>query len=195
MADDSPNTTQLEAVNTMLSTIGEAAVADLTGSLPADAAMAQGALLEISRTVQLEGWDFNTVERVEFPLDGGGEIPITGNVLRVDFPQHPTDDIKVGAKLYNKTEKTFIYTSTRTADEVVYFRQWGDLTEEARRYIMIRAARVFSQRAVGAGDLRAFTVQDELDARALIVKAQINSGNLNMLGLNETSLRPPRRFP
>ena len=42
-------TTELEAVNTILSTIGEAPLNTLTGSLPVDGTMAQNILDEINR--------------------------------------------------------------------------------------------------------------------------------------------------
>ena len=70
MATITTRTTQLEAVNTMLSTIGEAPVNSLTGSLPVDASMAVNILNEVNREVQSAGWKFNTP--VEFA--GGGRF-------------------------------------------------------------------------------------------------------------------------
>ncbi len=48
-------TTELEAVNTILSTIGESPVNSLTGTLPVDATTALNVLDEISREVQSAG--------------------------------------------------------------------------------------------------------------------------------------------
>ena len=42
-------TTELEAVNTILSTIGEAPLSSLTGSLPVDGTTAKNILSEINR--------------------------------------------------------------------------------------------------------------------------------------------------
>ena len=53
-------TTELEAVNTILSTIGEAPINSLTGALPVDATVAKNVLSEIAREVQSAGWHFNT---------------------------------------------------------------------------------------------------------------------------------------
>ena len=55
-------TTQLEAVNTLLHTIGEAPVNSLTGTLPIDATLALNTINEISREVQAAGWHFNSIE-------------------------------------------------------------------------------------------------------------------------------------
>ena len=65
MASNS-RTTKLESINTMLSTIGEAPVNSLTGSLPTDATMAINILDEINREVQAQGWKFNTSYKVTF---------------------------------------------------------------------------------------------------------------------------------
>ena len=53
------NTTELEAVNSMLATIGEAPVNSITGTLPLDASLAKNTLNEINREVQSAGWHFN----------------------------------------------------------------------------------------------------------------------------------------
>ena len=53
-------TTELEAVNTLLHTIGEAPVNSLTGTLPIDATLANNTLSEVSREVQSAGWHWNT---------------------------------------------------------------------------------------------------------------------------------------
>jgi hypothetical protein len=45
-------TSELEAVNTILSTVGEAPLNSLTGSLPVDGTMARNVLNEINREVQ-----------------------------------------------------------------------------------------------------------------------------------------------
>ena len=52
-------TTQLQAVNSMLSTIGEAPVNSLDSGL-VDAETAETVLNEVSRDVQSFGWNFNT---------------------------------------------------------------------------------------------------------------------------------------
>ena len=57
-------TTELEAVNTILSTIGEAPINSLTGTLPVDATTAKNILSEINREVQSAGWKWNTHYKV-----------------------------------------------------------------------------------------------------------------------------------
>lgn len=53
-------TTELEAVNAMLSAIGEAPIADVDTATQADADIAIDTLREVAREVQANGWRFNT---------------------------------------------------------------------------------------------------------------------------------------
>ena len=76
MASITTRTTELEAVNTMLSTIGEAPVNSLTGSLPTDASMAKNILNEVNREVQSGGWKFNTSYKSTLSRDTNNKIPV-----------------------------------------------------------------------------------------------------------------------
>ena len=53
-------TTELQAVNTMLSTIGEAPVNSITGTTTVDVSVAKNILDETSMSIQSQGWNFNT---------------------------------------------------------------------------------------------------------------------------------------
>ena len=58
-------TTELQAVNTMLSAVGEPPINNLEGQKNADAAIAKNILDEVSSEVQTHGWHFNTQPKVE----------------------------------------------------------------------------------------------------------------------------------
>lgn len=62
-------TTELEAVNSMLSAVGEAPVASLEGPLPTDVVLARNILQRTSREVQEQGWRFNTEFGLEMTHD------------------------------------------------------------------------------------------------------------------------------
>ena len=64
--------TELEAVNTVLATIGEAGVTRLSDDISqvTDQAMAQRTLREVSRDVQSEAWSWNTDESVRYYRPG-----------------------------------------------------------------------------------------------------------------------------
>ena len=84
-------TTELEAVNTILSTIGEAPLNTLTGSLPVDGTMAQNILDEINREVQSIGWHWNTHYKVDLNRDTDNKIPVGTDVLRIQLILNMTE--------------------------------------------------------------------------------------------------------
>ena len=85
MASIITRTTKLESINTMLSTIGEAPVNSLTGSLPTDATMAINILDEINREVQAGGWKFNTSYKVTLSRNTDNKIPVAGDVMTIEL--------------------------------------------------------------------------------------------------------------
>ena len=67
-------TTELACINIMLAAIGEAPINSLVGLLPVDAVTAQSTLTEVNKSVQSEGWSFNTETDVTFTRDGSNQI-------------------------------------------------------------------------------------------------------------------------
>ena len=87
-------TTELACINIMLAAIGEAPINSLVGTLPVDARIAQSTLTEVNKSVQSEGWSFNTEIDVTLTRDVSNHISLSTDVLRVDpnIHQHPTID-------------------------------------------------------------------------------------------------------
>jgi len=157
--------TELEAVNTMLVTIGEQPVSSLDNLAGLqDASIAKQILSNISRAVQSKGWVFNLDLQVTYTPDANGEINLGANVLRIDTTtkvRSTTKDIvERGGKLYDREKNTSIFTDTVKVDRVIVLN-FDDLPEVARRYIAIRSARVFHDRVVGSGELHNFFREDE----------------------------------
>lgn len=160
-------TTKLQAINTMLGTIGTAPVNSLTGANSADVAMAQNILDEVSVAVQSQRWHWNTEHDVPFTPDASTkEIAIPSNALVVDVDGTDQIDVVVrGTRLYDRKGHTYSFTEEVKA-KVVYALEWDDLPQAARHYITIRAARVFQDRAIGSEKHHAFTLRDEMMALA-----------------------------
>ncbi len=160
-------TTKLEAINTMLSNVGEAPVNSLSGSLTADVRLAQNILDEVSRDVQSAGWHFNTEKDVPLAPNSENRVELSDGVARVDLEGDNIDssyDVVVrGSQLYNRKDRTYTFTATKKYT-VTYMLDWGQLPESARRYIMIRAARIYQDRLVGSETLSAFSRSDEQGA-------------------------------
>ena len=176
-------TTELEAINIMLAAIGEAPVNTLTGSLPVDVKIAQSTLVEINKSVQAEGWSFNTEIDVTLTRNASKQIILPVDVLRVDanIHQHPDiDPIQRGLKLYDRLKNTFEFDEDLICT-VVYFRDFDEIPEQARSYINIRAARIFVDRLVSDQGLRTYTKEDEIRARVTLTETDLANGDHNLL--------------
>lgn len=162
--------TELDAVNTMLSVIGETPVNSLTGALPADVAVAVNILRETSREIQLEGWHFNSEEK--YPLNPGsmGEISLPPDVFRVSLLEPDSRDVVLrGSRLYDRANHTYTFTEVQ---EVTIYRllDYAEIPDAFRWYITVRAARKFQDRVVGSSEQHSFTRDDEAAARILAAR-------------------------
>ena len=176
-------TTELESINIMLAAIGEAPVNSLTGTLPNDVKIAQSTLTEVNKDVQSEGWSFNTEIDVTLTRDGSDHINLANNILRVDpsIHHHPTiDAIQRGSKLYDRLNNEYEFDDDLVCT-VIYYRDFDELPEPARRYMTIKAARIFVDRLVGDEGLRTYTQQDEIRARAILMETDYANADHNLL--------------
>ena len=176
-------TTELECINIMLAAIGEAPINSLVGTLPVDARIAQSTLTEVNKSVQSEGWSFNTETDVTLTRDGSNHVNLPSNVLRVDanIHQHPSiDPIQRGLKLYDRQNNKYEFDEDLICT-VVYFRDFNEIPEPARYYMNIKAARIFVDRLVSDQGLRTYTQQDEVRARAILMETDLANGDHNML--------------
>jgi len=184
MASNS-RTTKLESINTMLSTIGEAPVNSLTGSLPTDATMAINILDEINREVQAQGWKFNTSYKVTLSRNTDNKIPIGDDVMHVEFNhlkenRSSYDPVLRGSFLYNLATESFTWDKNFTEVRVVYLLPFEDIIEQARRFITIRASRIFHDRTLGANALHRFTKDDEFRALSSLKQAEASTADHNI---------------
>jgi hypothetical protein len=174
-------TTELEAVNTILSTIGEAPLSTLTGSLPVDGTTAKNILNEISREVQSAGWHFNTQYKVDLTRDTDNKVPIGTDVVRVElnnkYDKSSYDVVQRGSYLFNLAKNSDIFDQDFTENTLIYILQFEDLPEQARRYITIRSARVFHDRTLGANTLHKFSSEDEARSLSVMKQAETATGD------------------
>ena len=177
-------TTKLEAVNTMLTSIGEQPIQnmnDLAGL--SDASIAEQILDNVSRAIQSRGWIFNTDLDVQMPVDQYGEIKLSPDILRVDTTSRvrdgDTDIVERGRKLYDRQKQTFVFTTKVTVNQIKLLI-FEDLPEPARRYISIRASRIFHDRVVGSGELQRFYQEDEMNAWQALLEYEGDVADYNI---------------
>lgn len=157
-------TTALDAVNIMLDTINEDAVNQL-GSELADAALAERILSETSKEVQSKGWHWNTEPKFPLTPNDDGEIVVPDNILQCDLPaRYATDVVVRGTRLYDRVNRTYDFTGKTFEAEIIEGLDFEDMPEPARKYIAIKAARVFQKRILGSETLDKFTQDDEFKA-------------------------------
>jgi hypothetical protein len=176
-------TTKLDAVNTMLSIIGEPPLNTLTGSGRADALIAENILNEVSREVQSAGWHFNTEKEVEFQPDINQLIYVADNIVRVDTEDvNVTTDIDIvlrGSQLYNRASRTYTFSKSVKCT-TVYLLEFEELPQPARQFIMIRAGRIFGDRMVGSEKHHGFTIQEEYRALSDLKEYECDTGDYSI---------------
>jgi hypothetical protein len=188
-------TSEIEAINTMLSVIGESPISSLQeGAAVADAVLAKTILSEASRQVQTKGWHFNTDKGITLTPTNSGEIVIPSNCLRVDpTAEEEVDAVHRGSRFYNRTTHTYTFDKPVKVDMVVLL-PFDELPQAARHYITIKAARVFQSRTVGSDALFQFTSIDERDALVDLKRAEGVTGDYNILTGNYTVFRTLNRY-
>ena len=183
-------TTELEAVNTILSTIGEAPLNTLTGSLPVDGTIAKNVLSEVSREVQSQGWHFNTHYKVTLSRDTNNKIPLATNIVRVEidprkYSKVSYDIVQRNNELYNLAKNEETFDTNFTDATVVYLLPFDEIPEQAKRYITIRSARIFHDRTLGANTIHKFSQEDEAKSLSILKQAESHTGDYSIFDTPE----------
>ena len=173
--------TKLEAVNSMLSSIGEAPINQLDEAT-VDSAIAVATLDEVSRNVQAIGWHFNTDS--DFPLakNADGTITLSSDIVRIDVDSlfYPSVDVvQRNGKLYDRKNHTYVFTIDLKA-EIIRLLDWDDLPQPFKAYAVAKAARIFQQRMVGSNDLSQQLAQDELTALVVLKEFEGDTADYNI---------------
>ena len=176
-------TTELDAINLMLSNIGESPVNTVENNGVVDAVIARQILRSTSINVQSEGWHFNT--ELDYPLTPTypeQEIHLPPNLSRIDSVDdgQSLDVVQRGLRLYDRRNHTFQFEKGFKATLVILLT-FDELPEAARAYITIRAARIFQERTVGAEEQSAFNAKDEARALLTLQQSDLKNGDYNIL--------------
>ena len=176
-------TTELAAVNVMLSGIGETPVNSLTTEATADVSLARSILNEISKEVQTEGWQWNTEDNYPLTPDNNGNIKVHNSIIRVQFREPDARELTLrGNQVYDRVRHTYKFDpKTVIYVTITMLLDFDQLPEAARRYTTIRALRTFQERVVGSNTLSSFHQTDEARARALMLAEERREDTPNML--------------
>lgn len=173
-------TTELEAVNLMLSAIGESPITSLDDGSSVDTSQALLMLANVSRQVQQRGWWFNTEDEYPLTPDNISQyILVPANTMKV--VSSDTSIVLRGNRLYDKTNHTYNFTAPVTVTEITFLLAFNELPEQARNLIAQRATRMFQERMLGSDTISAFTKQDEGQAALDLEVAEMEARQPNML--------------
>ena len=111
--------TELDAVNSILMSVGESPVNNITNVQSPEVVIAQKTLRQVCREVQAEGWSYNTENEYPIDLDTNNQCIIPNNILQLDLNifQHGKDYDVVRRsdngimKVYDKKGHTFTFTN------------------------------------------------------------------------------------
>ena len=174
--------TKLDAVNIILSNVGQAPVTTIDNDNPM-VSMANNILDEVAESMQSEGWSFNHETAYPFTPDVNGEILVAENIIRLDVADTSSelDPVIRQGKLYDKRAHTYKFDKQLDLD-VTWLLLFEDLPQPAKQYSAIRAANLFAGRAVGSQEQVRFGEREESVARATLLEYECNQGDYNMLG-------------
>jgi len=180
--------TELEAVNEMLMSIGQAPVNTLTVTGIKDVNIARARLKSMTRRVLTRGFNFNTDENYPLQPDTDGIILVPEGCLKIEsMDQNELTQRRhaKGMALFNKAALTFVFTAPVSV-KIVWAYQFEDLPETARCYIATAAGRRFQSKAIGSEVLDRFEEEDEMKAWLLLERDERGSRKTNMFRGNAT---------
>lgn len=190
--------TELDAVNQILSSVGQAPVTTLDLQNP-EVAIALSTLREVNRQVQAEGWTFNTERGYELTPDSvTGFIEFPTNALSIDtnVDEYGTtyDPVRRDGKLYNRLEHTYEWDEAIKCD-IVWLFSFMDVPPTIQTYITARAARVVAIKLVGDKEIHTLLAEQELQTRFAAIEYECNLGDYSIFGWrdgkgNYTSYQP-----
>ena len=177
-------TTEIQAVNSMLRAIGVAPLNSLSGQLSDDQVTARDLLGEVRVDIQLRGWNFNTEKEVKITPDSvSGLVTLDQNDIQIDSSHGwdtELDVVQRGTKLYDRKNHTYTFGKTLTCD-VVRALAWEELPEVARQYIKVRAGRILVDSLEGGQAQHYYSAQDEIQALAALRAHDAQNQDLTML--------------
>ena len=194
-----PSYSELEAVNQILRSCGQAGVTTLDGTNP-DVTIARETLNEVSREVQSEGWSFNkelhyelvattigTVKRVLFP-DDALQVDSTSTVSYDITPRIYTHtDNTTYTALYDRANHKFVEEDIEV--DVTWYREFNELPRPVIEYIIARTASVVSTRIVGDSNQYTYLLQKEAFTRGVMLDYECEQGDYTFFGHSGTTNR------
>ena len=199
MSTQITTTTELQAINRILSTIGEAPVNNIEGNTSVDVSVAKNILDETSVSLQSQGWAFNTQYDYTLNISTDKKVPLPSNTAYLDAADSYKYEYKYTIRdghLYDIKNNTNLFDSVVPVT-IVLIQQFEDIPQYARDYIVAKSARRFASRYLGSTELVKLLESDEQEAFLNFKQLDTASDDLNMLtgdaNIFNTAFRTKRR--
>ena len=174
--------TELQAVNLLLSAIGEAAVSSLETATTVEVTQAKNLLSNVNRAAQQKGWHFNTEWDVVLTRDSNDMIPLSESILSVYQPgQLMTIRGRSGSMYaYDLDNNTFTWTKNLNNAVTITLLDFIDSPNTFRQYVTTRAARIFQEEIIGQVSAETVNRQEEAEAYADLLDDDAERAGLNV---------------
>ena len=174
--------TELQAVNLLLSAIGEAAVSSLETATTVEVTQAKNLLSNVNRAAQQKGWHFNTEWDVVLTRNSENLIPLSESILSVYQPgQLMTIRGRSGSMFaYDLDNNTFTWTKNLNNAVTITLLDFIDTPNTFRQYVTTRAARIFQEEIVGQVSAETVNRQEEAEAYADLLDDDAERAGLNV---------------
>ena len=186
--------TELDAINQILSSVGQAPVTTLDLQNP-EVGIVLGTLREVNRMVQADGWTFNRENHYELLADSTTfEIQYPQNALQIDTTRYQHyddyDPVRRNGKLYDRGEHTFLWknedgTPKKIICDVIWYFDFPDVPPAVQAYITARAARMCATKMIGDQEISALLAEQELQTRASALEYETKQGDYTMFGFKD----------
>lgn len=172
--------TELDAVNEILSSVGSSPVNSLTeDSFNVDVLNARRILDQVSIEVQSRGYNFNTLSSVTLSADSDtGLVSYPRDVIRVFSTSYKL--INRNNYFYDLESSTNQFPTGLTVDEMVKKLSFEELPTVFRKFIAVRAARIFQMRYLTSADINNHLQLEESAAYADLIDYELTEGNYNI---------------
>lgn len=180
--------TELDAVNQILSSVGQAPVTTLDLQNP-EVSIVLNTLREVNRQIQSEGWVFNTERDYEMQPDSStNQILYPYNVLQMDanvkYHKNQYDLVRRSGKLYDRLKHTYQFTEPVHVDLTWYF-DFTDVPPPIQAYIVARAARMCATKLIGDQEINKLLAEQEIYTKAAALEYECNQGDYSMFGFKD----------
>ena len=184
--------TELSAVNSILGSIGQSPITNLslTDLNNPEISFIKNILDETNKNVQNEGWHFNKEDHVKREPNDNGNFLIPSDYLRFDvhdgLSDRNRDVVRKDGKLYDNVLHTDVFTGELYFD-ITYLRAFTDVPPAIQRYIIARASVRAATQLVSNADLVKLLQLEEEQTKAAALEYDCEQGDHTFFGFPHES--------